>query len=61
MNIKKEVTERIKKLLQEELQKCNNKIHDNLYQFKKLSDEQTVLKRERVRLAELLKSMEVTK
>jgi hypothetical protein len=56
MNIKKEVAERIKTMLQAELNKCNNKIHDNLFQFKKLSDEQTILKRERAKLAEMLKS-----
>jgi hypothetical protein len=55
MNIKQEVAERIKNLLQIELNKCNNKIHNNLFQFKKLQEEQTILKRERVALAKLIK------
>jgi len=58
MNVKKEVAERIKLMIKAELNKCGNKIHDNRFQFKKLQDEQTVLKRERTSLIQLLNDIE---
>jgi len=54
MNIKKEVANRIQKLLQDELTNCNNKIRRNKYEFEKLAREQTILKRERVKLTKLI-------
>lgn len=50
MNIKKEVYNRIIEVLKKELNRCNDKIYMNKYHFKKLSEEQTILKRERVEL-----------
>jgi len=57
MQIKKEVLNRVTSCLQKELNKCNNTLHQNLYQFKRLAEEQTILKRERVKLTELINSL----
>ena len=57
MNIKKEVAKNIEKFIREELNKVNNKIHDNRYQFARLTEEQTILKRERVKIHELLNTI----
>ena len=57
MNIKKEVAKNIEKFIREELNKVNNKIHDNKYKFARLTEEQTILKRERVKIHELLNTI----
>lgn len=57
MNVKKAVYERVKHMIQTELDSCNSKIRHNLLLFKRLQEEQTILKRERVKLTELLRSL----
>ena len=54
MDIKKEVLNRIEKFLNSELTKCNDAIHINKRNFEKLTNEQTILKRERVKITELI-------
>ena len=65
MNVKKEVVIRIRKVLHDELTKCENKIRDNKYRFqrfkeehKKLVEEQTLLKREKTSLLEAINSID---
>ena len=57
MNVKKEVYETVKQLLQEELNKCNSKIRNNKWAFEKLVKEQTILKRERTKLIQLMNEL----
>lgn len=57
MQIQKKVVERIQQMLQEEFNKCNAKLFTNKYTFKRLVEEQTVLKRERVKLTEMLNEL----
>jgi len=57
MNIKKEVAKNIEKFLREELSKINGKLNTNRYQFKKLTEEQTILKRERVKIHTLINTI----
>ena len=57
MNVKKAVVDNVKNMLLEELRKCNNKIRDNKDKFARLTEEQTVLKRERVKLTEMLRDL----
>ena len=54
MNVKKEVYEAVKAILKDELDKCNSKIRNNKWAFEKLTKEQTILKRERVKLTQLM-------
>lgn len=55
--IKKAVTENVRNMLNAELTRVNYKIYDNKNAMKRLVEEQTILKRERVRLTELLNSI----
>lgn len=57
MNVKKEVYETVKKLLKDELDKCNSKIRNNKWTFEKLVKEQTILKRERTKLIQLMNEL----
>jgi hypothetical protein len=53
MNIKKEVFRQLSQYLLKEYEATRYKIRQNKYQFKKLSEEQTVLKRKLVELNDL--------
>lgn len=61
MNIKKLVIERITNLLQNEYNNINHKIFENKWKFKKLEEEQTILKRERAKLQQLINDVKGTK
>lgn len=61
MNIKKMVIERITSVLQIEYNSINRKIFDNRWKFKKLEEEQTILKRERAKLQQLINDVKGTK
>lgn len=58
MNVKKAVMDKVRDMLNNELRKCNNKIWDNKNQFARLTEEQTTLKRERVKLAQMLRDLD---
>jgi len=57
MQVKKRVIERIVDLLQTEYNKINYEIFENKYKFKNLEHEQTVLKRERVKLQKMINEL----
>lgn len=57
MNVKKEVFENLKAMINEEIKKCENKIRKNKYYFKALEQEQTVLKREKSKLYSMLNDL----
>ncbi|GAH23920.1 unnamed protein product, partial [marine sediment metagenome] len=57
MNIKKEVIERIVEALLNERNKIESKINRNRYEFKKLTYEQTIMKREKVQLDNLIREL----
>lgn len=59
MIVKKEVYERVCAILENELLSINYKIKQNLSTFKRLADEQTVLKRERVFLSKQINELKV--
>jgi uncharacterized protein YeeX (DUF496 family) len=61
MNVKKEVIERIKSKLIDEMRDCDRKIYRNKYKFKELVEEQTILKREMAKLSEIIKSLSPSK
>jgi hypothetical protein len=53
MNVKKAVYDRIINILQNELISCNNNIFNNKQKFKRLAEEQTILKRERAKIQKI--------
>ena len=55
MNVKKEVIEKMTECLSLEIKKCNDKISSNKYKMKNLIREQTILKREKVKITEVLR------
>lgn len=55
MNVKKPVWERIVKVLEHERQQIQDKIWKNRREFKRLTDEQTLLKRERAAIDALIR------
>ena len=57
VNIKKAVYDRILEMYQRELLDVEYKIRNNKYRFKELTDEQTTLKRERVRINQLIRDI----
>jgi predicted nucleic acid-binding Zn-ribbon protein len=57
MNIKREVYDRIVKALERELSVITSKINGNRYSFRNLEKEQTVLKREKAKLHEMLRDL----
>jgi len=57
MNVKKEVYDKIIKSLSNELKACKYKIAQNKYEFKKLTEQQTILKRECAELTIMLKGL----
>jgi hypothetical protein len=57
MQVKKEVIERVKGVLQKELDTIRYKISDNKNAFKKLRNEQIILKRERARLDQMIRDI----
>jgi hypothetical protein len=57
MQIQKEVVERVTKVLQKELDIVRSKIYSNKSTFKRLRDEQTILKRERARLDKMIRDI----
>ena len=58
MNVKKEVFERVKQMLTNERNKCLSKIRNNKWEFEKLTNEQTVLKRELAKIDEMIRSLQ---
>jgi hypothetical protein len=59
MQVKKVVYDRVVQVLQDEKNKIVDKIRVNKYTFQKLRDEQTVLKRERAKIDEIIRSAKV--
>lgn len=57
MNVKKEVWKRIVKVLEHERHQIQDKIWKNRGEFKRLADEQTILKRERAALDALMRDL----
>jgi regulator of replication initiation timing len=56
--IKKEVFNRVNEVLTRELSIIRRKISANKYTFKKLREEQTILKRERAELDKMIRSLD---
>lgn len=57
MHAKKAATEKLIKLLRDEHCRCESKLRANRYNFQRLTEEQTILKREKVQLTELINSL----
>ena len=55
---KKAASDKVKEILERELKDCNRKIQSNKYSFARLAAEQTILKRERVKITQLIRELD---
>jgi hypothetical protein len=61
MNHKKEAHTEIIKLLEKEYNNCISDIRDNKFTFKRLVQEQTILKRKKAELTNIINSLKYSK